>query len=108
MTLLTLAMLPSSSGDARGARRSGVQSLARDARGLGVGEAIHDVAVLDQGLAAAAQLLERHPLLDPRVGELVARRVVAEEGVPGLDGFGELLLAVEALADPVLGVVGEV
>src|SRR3990172_8084517 len=101
MTLLTLAMLAPVSF-------SGVQPLPRDAGGRGARVAVDHVAVLDQRLAAAPQPLEGHALLDPPVRKLVARRVVPEEDVPPLDRLRVQLLAVEALPDPVLRVVGEV
>src|SRR4029450_2028379 len=58
--------------------------------------------------AAGADVLEGQALLVASVGKLVARRVVAQERVPGLYRVGVALLAVQALADPVLRVVGEV
>src|SRR5512144_2284237 len=100
ITLLTDAMSLS--------RSSGGEPLAGDLRRLRVGVAVHHVAVLDERLALAAEPLERHALLHPAVRELVARRVVLEERVPGLDGLLVHLLRVQALADPVLGIVGEV
>src|SRR4030042_3191397 len=89
-------------------RSSGGEPLAGDARRLRVGEAVPHVTVLDEGLALAAEPLERHALLHPAVRELVARRVVLEEGFPALDGLFVHLLRVQALADPVLRIVGEV
>src|SRR6185503_14422701 len=50
-----------------------VEFLARLAAGFRVGEALGHEAVLEQGLAPAAQPLQGHALLEARVGDLVAR-----------------------------------
>src|SRR6185503_5655483 len=87
---------------------TGVEFLARLAAGFRVREALGHEPVLEQGLAAPAQPFEGHALLEARVGDLVARRVLAEQLVPGLDRLRVLLLRVLAFADPVLRVVAEV
>src|SRR5688572_33353783 len=111
MTLLTLAMpsfLLSKRWPARPPLLLGGDPLAGfPARGR-VRIAIRDRAVLDEGLAPAAQPLEGRPLLVARVGDLVGVGVAAEQLVPGRERLGVLLLRVEAFTDPVLRVVGQV
>src|SRR5262249_5671866 len=89
-------------------RLAWVQFLPGLAAGFGIGEALGDEPVLQQRLAAAAHLLQRHALLAARVRDLVAGRELAQQPAPGRDGLAVLLLRVLALADPVLRVVAQV
>src|SRR4029079_6357464 len=107
MTRLTLAIwLPRARAEARWWLGS-ADLVARLAGRLGVGVAVDHEAVLEERVAPPAQPLESHALLEPRVRRRVTGRVLPEEVIPGLNGLGKLLLRVQALADPVLRVVGE-
>src|SRR6266568_5859484 len=99
ITRLTLAIvLPCA--PAGGRSRLGVELLARLSARFGIGIALYHVAVLDERLPPAAQPLQRHRLLVPCVGELVAGGIVAHEVVPRGDRLVVSPLGEVALADP--------
>ena len=84
------------------------QAGAGQPRLLGGRELVHDVLELDDALGLLAELRSaRSPSSEAR-GRLVALRPLLQQLVEVSDGFFVFLLRVEALGDPVLGVVGQI